>query len=108
VIKRPVVALRSLAEVANAGKYLELWRSNLRGRRPVRADHRLRVDEKHIRAQAAILDKNHPKPPLFLFITVFSVRMRFLSVQKTRLARAARKVFGRVRQHLRRLVSGCP
>ncbi|HEY5292597.1 MAG TPA: hypothetical protein VIJ43_09820 [Burkholderiales bacterium] len=50
----------------------------------------MRTDEKHIRAQSTILYKNHPKPPLFLFITVFSVRMRFLSVQKTRLARAAR------------------
>jgi len=62
----------------------------LRGREAVRADHRLRTNEKHIRAQSTILDKSHPKPPLFLFITVFSVRMRFLSVQKTRLARAAR------------------
>ncbi|HEY5292375.1 MAG TPA: hypothetical protein VIJ43_08700, partial [Burkholderiales bacterium] len=48
------------------------------------------TDEKHIRAQSAILYKSHPKPPLFLSITVFSVRMRFSSVQKTRLARAAR------------------
>jgi len=34
---------------------------NLRGRKPVRADHRLRTDEKHIRAQSTILNE-----PLFL------------------------------------------
>jgi len=34
------------------------------------------------------LDKNYPKP--LLSITVFLVRMRFSSVPKTRLARAAR------------------
>jgi len=28
----------------------------LRGRKIVRADHRLRADEKHIRTQSAILD----------------------------------------------------
>jgi len=65
---------------ADVGGYFELWRFNLRGRRPVRADHRLRTDEKHIRAQSAILYKNHRKPPLFLFLTVFSKRMRFSSV----------------------------
>jgi hypothetical protein len=49
----------------------------------------LRTDEKHIRAQSAILDKSNPEPFLHLFITVFSVRMRFSSAQKTRLARAS-------------------
>jgi hypothetical protein len=39
----------------DVGEYVELRRSNLRGRRPVRADRRLRADEKHIRAQSAIL-----------------------------------------------------
>jgi len=63
----------------------------LRGREAVRADRRLRADEKHIRAQSTILDKSHPKPILVLFITVFSVRMCFSSARKTRLARAARK-----------------
>jgi hypothetical protein len=62
----------------DARGYFELLRSNLRGRRPVRADRRLRTDEKHIRAQSAILYKCNPKP------------YRFSSVQKTRLARAAR------------------
>jgi len=66
--------------------------SILRGRKTVRADRRLRADEKHIRTQSAILDKT-PALPLLLSITVFSVRMCFSSAQKTRLARAARKVF---------------
>jgi hypothetical protein len=68
----------------------------LRGRKAVRADRRLRADEKHIRAQSAILDKSKPNPRLF--ITVFSVRMRFSSAQKTRLARAARKSARRMRR----------
>jgi hypothetical protein len=41
---------------------IELWRPNLRGRRPVRADRRLHADEKHIRAQSAILDNSKPQP----------------------------------------------
>jgi hypothetical protein len=62
----------------------------LRGRRPVRADHRLSADEKHIRTQSAILNETNPKPLLLLSITLFSIRMRFLSVWKTGLARGAR------------------
>jgi len=46
---------------------------------------------KAVRAQSAILDKNESNPPLLLSITAFSVRMCFSSVQKTRLARAARE-----------------
>jgi len=42
---------------ANVGGYIEQQRSKLRGRRPVRADRRLRTDEKHIRAQSAIFDE---------------------------------------------------
>jgi hypothetical protein len=61
----------------------------LRGQEAVRADRRLRTDEKHIRAQTAILDKTLTLC-LVLTITVFSVRMCFSSVRKTRLARAAR------------------
>jgi hypothetical protein len=68
-----------------------LLRLLLRGRRPIRADPRSRTDEKHIRAHSRILEKSQPKPHLLLTITAFSARMRFLSVQKTRLARAARK-----------------
>jgi len=41
--------------LTDAAGQIELWRSNLRGRRPVRADRRLRTDEKRIRAQSAIL-----------------------------------------------------
>jgi len=64
----------------------------LRGRETVRADRRLRTDEKRIRAQSAILNKSHTKPPLLLTITVFSVPMCFSSVQKTGLARASAQV----------------
>jgi hypothetical protein len=39
----------------------------LRGRRPVRADRRLRADEKRIRAQSTILYKNPPQTA-FAFI----------------------------------------
>jgi len=67
----------------------ERHRQILRGRRPVRADRRLRADEKHIRTQSAILIKA-PRASLGLSITVFSVRMGFSSVRKTRLARGAR------------------
>jgi hypothetical protein len=41
----------------SAAGYVDLQRQNLRGRRPVRADRQLRTDEKHIRAQSAILDE---------------------------------------------------
>jgi hypothetical protein len=61
----------------------------LRGLETVRADRRLHADEKHIRMQSVILYKT-PKLCLVLFITMSSVRMRFISVQKTWLARAAR------------------
>ncbi|MBI5910995.1 MAG: hypothetical protein HY848_13715 [Betaproteobacteria bacterium] len=42
-----------------------------------------------VRTQSAILDKIYRKPLLLLSGTVFSGRMRFLSVQKRRLARAS-------------------
>jgi hypothetical protein len=71
----------------------------LSGRETVRADRRLGTDEKHIRAQSTILYKGKPKPYLFLFITVFSGRMRLSSVQKTRLARAARKSDSEMREY---------
>jgi hypothetical protein len=70
--------------------YIGRRRQNLRGRRPVRADRRLRTDQKAVRTQSAILDNNNPNPLLLLSITVFSERMCFSSVQKTRLARGAR------------------
>jgi hypothetical protein len=48
------------------GGYFELCSSKLRGRRPVRADRRLRADEKRIRTQSAILDKTNPNALLHL------------------------------------------
>src|ERR1039457_5741437 len=67
--------------------YVELKGRSLRGRRPVRADHRWRTDEKHIRAASRISEKNPLKLSWVLSITVFFVRMYFSSVRKTRLAR---------------------
>jgi hypothetical protein len=54
----------------------------LRGRKAVRADRRLRTDEKTIRAQATISHKNNPKSGLVLTITGFSVRMFFYPYRK--------------------------
>jgi len=51
------------AALADETGYFELQRPGLRGRRPVRADRRLRTDEKHIRAQSTILDKSNPGCP---------------------------------------------
>jgi hypothetical protein len=68
----------------------EMHRPILRGRRPVRADHRLCADDEPVRTQSAILDKSKSKPWSFLSITVFLVRMRFSSAPKTRFARRAR------------------
>jgi hypothetical protein len=53
----------------DVGRRIELRRPHLRGRRPVRADHRLCADEKHIRAQSAILDKSKHNPQLILSIS---------------------------------------
>jgi len=50
----------------------------------------LHTDDETVRTQSAILDNGNPTPLLFLSITVFSARMHFTSVQKTRLARRAR------------------
>jgi hypothetical protein len=75
----------------------------LRERETVRADRRLRTDEKRIRARSAILDETDTLC-LRLTITLFSVRMRFLSVRKTRLARVARKSTRRMRRHLKRRI----
>jgi hypothetical protein len=90
---RSAILYKSKPKSSLFSSTVELLRLFLRGRRPVRADPRLRTDEKHIRAQSTISEKSQPKPHLPLSITAFSVRMRFLSVQKTRLARAARKLF---------------
>jgi len=61
----------------------------LRGRKAVRADHRLRTDEKAIRTQSVILNKNNPKPLLLLAITVFLIRMFFIRIKNTVRARRA-------------------
>jgi hypothetical protein len=60
----------------------------LRGRKAVRTDRRLHTDEKHIRAQSAILYKT-PALSLFLSITVFSARMVFIRAENTVGARSA-------------------
>jgi len=60
--------------LAGVRAYFELVSSRLRGRRPVRADRRLRADEKRIRAQSTILDKGKPKLLLLLFILVLAAR----------------------------------
>jgi hypothetical protein len=57
--------------------------------KPVHADHRLRTDEKHIRAQSTILYKDNTKPFLLLNITTFSVRMLFIRTENVVGARSA-------------------
>jgi hypothetical protein len=52
------------ATLADETGYFELQRQNLRGRRPVRADHRLCADDEPVRTQSAILYKSNPKPSL--------------------------------------------
>ena len=65
-------------------------RPYLRGRRPVRADRRLRADEKHIRTQSAILHKDNPKPGLFLIHNrVFCADALFIRAESTVDARSA-------------------
>jgi hypothetical protein len=61
----------------------------LRGREAVRADRRLRTDEKHIRAQSTISDKTTTLS-FFCYPELCFLDGWFLSVQKTQLARAAR------------------
>ena len=68
---------------------IKLARLLLRGRCPVRADPRLRTDEKHIRAQARISEKNQTNPNLLLSITAFSVRMLFIRTENAVGARSA-------------------
>ena len=50
--------------LADETGYFELQGQNWRGRRPGRADRRLHADEKHIRAQSAILYRSKPKASL--------------------------------------------
>ena len=81
-------ARNGLSPTSATVRHIDLRHPGLRGRRPVRADHRLGTDEKHIRAQSAIADKT-PALSLLLFKTVFSAR-------KTRLARASAQVSWRM------------
>jgi len=60
----------------DVGRYFELRHPHLRGRRPFRADHRGRADEKRIRAQSTILKKTSPKPRLFFSITALGMRWK--------------------------------
>jgi hypothetical protein len=73
----------------------------LRGREAVRADRRLRADEKHIRTQSAILYENNPKPLLLLTITVFLVRMVFIRTKNTVGARERAMAALGIRRRLR-------
>jgi hypothetical protein len=64
--------------------------SSLRGRRPVRADRRLRTDEKHIRAQSAILDNTQPQADVaFIHNRVFGTHVLFMRTENTVGARSA-------------------
>jgi len=60
----------------------------LRGREAVRADPRLRTDEKAIHAQSRILN-NPPEPFLLLIETAISVRMPFIRAEIAVGARSA-------------------
>ena len=61
----------------------------LRGRKTVRADHRLRTDDESIRTQSAILYKSNPRLLLLLSITVILVRMVSIRTKITVGARSA-------------------
>src|ERR1017187_1926738 len=53
------------ATLAHIAGYVELQRQSLRGRRPVRADRRLRTDDDPVRTQSAILNKKRRTSRLF-------------------------------------------
>jgi hypothetical protein len=61
----------------------------LRGREAVRADRRLRTDEKHIRAQSAILDKTTQAVPAFIHNRVFCTDALFIRTENAVGARSA-------------------
>jgi len=60
----------------------------LRGREAVRADRRLRTDEKHIRTQSAILD-NPPAVLVLIHNRVFCTDALFIRAKDTVGARSA-------------------
>jgi len=74
---------------ADVARYFELRRQNLRGRRPVRADRRLRTDENHIRAQSAILGKIPAQSLVFIQNRVFDTDALFIRIKNTVGARSA-------------------
>jgi hypothetical protein len=75
---------------ADAGEYIDLRRSILRGRRPVRADRRLCTDEKRIRAQSAILYESNPQALVAFFHNrVFYTDALFIRIENTVGARSA-------------------
>jgi hypothetical protein len=75
---------------AGAREYIELRRSNLRGRRPVRADRRLGTDEKRIRTQSTISYKGNPQGAFaFIHNCVFYTDALFIRIENTVGARSA-------------------
>jgi hypothetical protein len=74
-------------------EYFPLWHQLLRGRRPVRADHRLRTDEKHIRAPSAIWYKTNPQAVLVFNHNRVFLCGWFLSAQKNTVGARSAQVF---------------
>jgi len=73
-----------------AGRSIELPRSILRGRRPVRADRRLRTDKERIRAQSAISHKGKPQAVVaFIHNRVFRTDAFFIRTENPVGARSA-------------------
>jgi len=79
-----------------AGGCIELRRSILRGRRPVRADRRLGTDEKRIRAQSTISYRSNPQADVvFVHNRVFCADALFIRTENTVGARSAQVFIAR-------------
>jgi len=50
--------------------HIEVQCKGLRGRRPARADHRLRTDDDPVRTQSAIVGETQPEPLLLVSMRV--------------------------------------
>jgi hypothetical protein len=75
---------------ADAGGYIDLQLSSLRGRRPVRADRRLGADKKRIRTQSTILYESNPQTAVaFIPNRVFCADALFIRTENTVGARSA-------------------
>ncbi|MHB8667853.1 MAG: hypothetical protein ACYC7B_10120 [Burkholderiales bacterium] len=75
---------------AGAREYIGLRLSILRGRCPVRADRRLRANEKRIRAQSTISYKEPPQTvAAFIHNRVFCADALFIRTENTVGARSA-------------------